>query len=76
MNLYYQQFTQADQRREQLLREAEAQRLSQAAAQPGLTDRLLTSVADWMVSEGTRLRNRTDPIQREKLSAKVQITSK
>ena len=59
MNSYHNQYAQADYRRETLLREAEADRLSQVYEQPGLADRLLTNVGEWMVSEGTRLKNRT-----------------
>jgi hypothetical protein len=58
MITYYQQSIQADDHRAELLREAEAKRLSRSAGQPALTDRLLVSVGDWMVTEGTRLKRR------------------
>ena len=58
MNNYQDQYTLADHRRAELMREAEAHRLSLNVEQPGLADRLLTNVGDWMVAEGTRLKNR------------------
>ena len=60
---YYHQANHADQHRANLLREAETQRLSQEVEQPGLTTRLMTNVGDWMITEGTRLKNRTAEVQ-------------
>ena len=60
---YYHQATHADQHRDTLLREAETHRLSQEVEQPGLTTRLMTNVGDWMITEGTRLKNRTAEVQ-------------
>ncbi len=58
MNTYQHQTIQADHRRNELMREAQASRLSQPDNQPALTDRLLANVGEWMVAEGTRLKER------------------
>ncbi len=69
MNTYHNQHAQANYRREELLREAEIERLSQTTEQPGLADRLLTNVGEWMVSEGTRLKNKSAEAHRNVLRA-------
>ena len=58
MNTYQHQSIQADYRRNELMREAEASRLSQPADQTAFADRLLANVGEWMVAEGTRLKAR------------------
>lgn len=57
MNPYYHQTSQADARRERLMHEAEQDRLvrQDMPQQPGLADRVLANLGDWMVTEGTRL---------------------
>ena len=58
MNTYQHQTIQANHRRNELMCEAEANRLSHPDNQPALTDRLLANVGEWMVAEGTRLKAR------------------
>ena len=70
MNTYQHQYAQSEQRRAQLLREAEAERLTQND-QPGLADRLLANVGEWMVTEGTRLKER----QRLPLTNNIRVGS-
>ena len=58
MNIYQHQSIQANHRREQLMREAETNRLFQSDDQIAFTDRILANVGEWMVTEGTRLKGR------------------
>jgi hypothetical protein len=58
MNSYHQLYAQSEQRRVELMREAEIDRLLQAPETQGLSDRLLSGLGEWMVNEGTRLKQR------------------
>jgi hypothetical protein len=60
MKPYHPEDVQAAQRRIKLNREAEMDRLAKLAQgdQPGLTDRVLSSLGEWMIASGTRLKGR------------------
>ena len=62
MNSYRDTALQANDRRVYLQREAEQERLAQAATdgQPVVTDRVLATVGEWLIASGKRLKERAD----------------
>lgn len=60
MKPYHPEDVQSAQRQIKLKGEAEMERLARLAQghQPGLTDRVLSSIGEWMIASGTRLKGK------------------
>lgn len=58
MNNYHHLYNQAELRRAELIHEAETDRLINKPVNPGLSDRVLSGLGEWMINEGTRLKQR------------------
>ncbi len=57
---YHQYAAFADQRQQQLQREASQHRLAQTEPAPGMGDYLLAALGEWMVLRGTALKQRIE----------------